>query len=49
MNLFFETLPNANNKDKTKPIGREITNKSRVLSKPVITSKKFRKSKESFK
>jgi len=49
INLFFETLPKANIKDKTKPMGREIINKSKVLSKPEITSIKFRKSKNSFK
>ena len=31
INLFVETLPNANINDRTKPIGREITNKSKVL------------------
>ena len=41
INLFFETLPKANINDKTKPIGKEITNKSKVLSSPPITSTKI--------
>ena len=49
INLFFETLPRANINDKTKPIGKEMTNKSKVLSSPPITSKKLRKSKDSFR
>ena len=49
INLFVETLPKANINDRTKPIGREITNKSKVLSSPPITSTKLRKSKNSFR
>ena len=41
INLFSDTLPKANTKDKIKPIGSEIINKSNVLSNPAITSIKF--------
>ena len=40
--LFLETLPKAKTNDKTKPIGKEIIKRSKVLSKPDKTSTKLR-------
>ena len=37
INLFFDTLPNANNNESTKPIGSDITRSSNALDTEVTS------------